>query len=588
MNEDKTIKLAIDDNPIKVDEGTTIIQAAEELGVKIPTLCYYPFLEPYAACRICVVEVIRDGGSELVTSCNAKVKEGMVVHSQSEKVLNARRMNLELLMAQAPAAEIVQEMAAEYGVQKTRFPITKPDEKCILCGLCVRACEDVAGVSAISFASRGSDRVVVTPFEKLPEDCILCGACAHFCPTGHIQLTDIEERILHSELTLGPNTAISIPFRQAIPNAPRINTDYCIHFKTDGCMICSQVCPKDCINYDDKDEFEEIEAGAVIVATGFQDFDPTPMKQYGYGKYPNVLSAQEFEQMNNAASPTGGQIVMENGEEPRRVAILHCIGSRDENYHKYCSRVCCMYALKFAHLVKEKTDAEVYQLYIDMRAFGKGYEEFYQRLLDEGVHVIRGKGAEVVPATRAFGEEGQLLVRCEDTLISKFREIPVDMVILCTALEARQDAPELGRKFNISTGADGWFIEAHPKLAPVSTTTDGIYLAGVCQGPKDIPDTVAQGNAAAGQVLKILNQGELFLDAAYAVVQEDYCSGCKMCNGLCPYNAISFDEEKKISVVNAALCKACGTCVAACPSGAIVARHFTDEQIYAQIEGILA
>ena len=149
-------------------------------------------------------------------------------------------------------------------------------------------------------------------------------------------------------------------------------------------------------------------------------------------------------------------------------------------------------------------------------------------------------------------------------------------------------APELGRKLNISTGADGWFIEAHPKLAPVSTTTDGIYLAGVCQGPKDIPDAVAQGNAAAGQVLRILNQGELFLDAAYAVVQEDYCSGCKMCNGLCPYNAITFDEEKKISVVNSALCKACGTCVAACPSGAIVARHFTDEQIYAQIEGILA
>ena len=247
-----------------------------------------------------------------------------------------------------------------------------------------------------------------------------------------------------------------------------------------------------------------------------------------------------------------------------------------------------MYALKFAHLVKEKTSAEVYQLYIDMRAFGKGYEEFYQRVLDEGVNVIRGKGAEVVPASRRLGEEGGLLVKCEDTLISKFREIPVDMVILCTALEAQQDATELARKLNISTGADGWFIEAHPKLAPVSTTTDGVYLAGACQGPKDIPDTVAQGNAAAGQVLKILNQGELFLDAAYAVIQEEFCSGCKLCNGLCPYSAIEFDEEKEISIIYSALCKACGTCAAACPSGAIVARHFTDEQIYAQIEGILA
>ena len=420
------------------------------------------------------------------------------------------------------------------------------------------------------------------------DDCILCGACAKYCPTGYIKITDTEDRILHSELTLGPNSAISIPFRQAIPNAPRINPEQCIHMKTGGCMICSSVCPKDCINYEDEDEFEEIEVSAIIVATGFQDFNPAPMKQYGYGKYPNVVSALEFEQMNNAASPTGGSIVTENGEEPRSVAILHCIGSRDENYHKYCSRVCCMYALKFAHLLKEKTSAEVYQLYIDMRTFGKGYEEFYQRLLDEGVHIIRGKGAEITPAPREIKTEGSLLVHCEDTLIGKYREIPVDMVILCTAMQATEDSDELARRVNISKGADGWFIEAHPKLAPVSTTTDGVFLAGACQGPKDIPDTVAQGGAAAGQVVKILNQGELFLDAAYAVVQEEYCSGCKICNGLCPYSAITFDEEKKISVVNAALCKACGTCVAACPSGAIVARHFTDEQIYAQIEGILA
>ena len=581
------ISLNIDDKPVEVEEGTTVLQAAEELNIKIPTLCYSPVLEPYAACRVCVVEVATNGVSKLVTACNKEVEEGMAVQTQSDKVLNIRRVNLELLMAQAPAADVVQELAAELGIEKTRFPIENPEEKCILCGLCVRACERTVGVSAISFINRGSDRKVSTPFDEESETCIGCGACAYFCPTGHIQMTDIKDRMLHSELILGPNTAISIPFRQAIPNAPRINPDYCIHMETGGCEICSTVCPKDCINYDDKDEFEEIEVSAVIVATGFQDFDPAPMKQYGYGKYANVLSAEEFEQMNNAASPTGGRIVLENGEEPRSIAILHCIGSRDENYHKYCSRVCCMYALKFAHLVKEKTDAEVYQLYIDMRAFGKGYEEFYQRLLSEEVHVIRGKGAEVIPASPDQSSEGGLLVHCEDTLISKFREIPVDMVILCTALEARKDAPELARKLNISTGADGWYIEAHPKLAPVSTTTDGIYLAGVCQGPKDIPDSVAQGAAAAAQVIKIMNQGELLMDAAYAVIQEEYCSGCKICNGLCPYSAITFDEEKKVSVVNAALCKACGTCVAACPSGAIIARHFTDEQIYAQIEGIL-
>ena len=581
------VSITIDGQHIEVEEGSYVLQAAEKLGIEIPTLCYYPHITPYAACRICSVEA-RDGKgwTKIVTACNYPVWEGLQIVTDTPRVINARRVNIELLMSRCAPAPVLQKIADELGITKPRWGIGT--DTCIKCGLCVRICDEVVGAHALSFSDRGINREISTPFHEVSEDCILCGACARYCPTEHIRMTDIEDRVLHSELTLGPNAAISIPFRQAIPNAPRINTDYCIHMKTGGCKICSQVCPKDCINYDDKDEFEEIEVAAVIVATGFQDFDPTPMKQYGYGKYANVLSAGEFEQMNNAASPTSGRIVMENGEEPRSIAILHCIGSRDENYNKYCSRVCCMYALKFAHLVKEKTNAEVYQLYIDMRAFGKGYEEFYQRLLSEGVHIIRGKGAEVIPAPADRASEGGLLVHCEDTLISKFREIPVDMVILCTALEARKDAEELARKLNISTGADGWFIEAHPKLAPVSTTTDGIFLAGACQGPKDIPDSVAQGAAAAGQVVKLLNQGELLMDAAYAVIQEEFCSGCKICNGLCPYSAITFDEEKEISVVNAALCKACGTCVAACPSGAIVARHFTDEQIYAQIEGMLA
>jgi heterodisulfide reductase subunit A len=246
-----------------------------------------------------------------------------------------------------------------------------------------------------------------------------------------------------------------------------------------------------------------------------------------------------------------------------------------------------MYALKFAHLVKEKTSAEVYQLYIDLRAFGKGYEEFSQRILTEGVNVIRGKGAEVVPASGARKEEGELVVRCEDTLAARFREIPVDMVILCTALEARADAKETGRKFGVSVGADGFFIERHPKLGPVSTPTDGVFIAGTCQGPKDIPDSVAQGGAAAAQAMSLMVRGEVEMDAACAVVDETLCSGCRMCNDLCPYSAIGFDEAAKVSRVNAALCKACGTCVAGCPSGAIRALHFSDGQVYAEIEGIL-
>jgi heterodisulfide reductase subunit A len=581
------VNITIDGQPIEVEEGTYVLQAAEQLGIRIPTLCYYPHMEPYASCRICTVEA-HDGKGwvKMVTACNYTVWDGLRILTNTPRVMNARRVNLEMLLSQCAPAPKLKQLADELGIVEPRWGVGT--QTCIMCGLCVRICDEVVGAHALAFHDRGVNREVSTPFKLESDDCILCGACARYCPTGHIKMTDIEGRIRHSEIILGPNTAIRIPFRQAIPNVPRIHTNQCIHMKTGGCMLCEKFCQKEAISFDDKDEIEEIEIGAVILATGFDDFDPTPMKQFGYGRYPNVLTAIEFEQMNNAASPTNGKIILENGQEPRSIAIFHCIGSRDENYHKYCSRVCCMYALKFAHLVKEKTNAEVYQLYIDMRAFGKGYEEFYQRLLDEGINVIRGKGAEIVPAPHKLGDDFQLIVQCEDTLISKYREIPVDMVILCTALESRKDAPDLARKFNISQGADGWFIEAHPKLAPVSTTTDGIYLAGVCQGPKDIPDAVAQGNAAAGQVLRILNQGELFLDAAYAVIREEFCSGCKICNGLCPYNAITFNEEKKVSEINTAMCKACGTCVAACPSGAIVGRHFTDDQIYAQIEGILA
>jgi heterodisulfide reductase subunit A len=581
------VNIKIDGKPIKVEEGSFVILAAEQLGIEIPTLCFYRHMSPYGACRICSVEATDGKGwSRVVTACNYPAWEGLEILTESPRVITARRVNLEMLMAQSAPVPVLTELAAKFGITAPRWGIG--DDTCIKCGLCVRICDEVVGAHALSFGDRGINREITTPFHLESQDCILCGACAAYCPTGHLKMSDIEGRILHSELALGPNAAITIPFRQAVPNVPRIHADHCIHMKTGGCSLCQKVCPKDCIDFLDRPKVEEYDIGAIIVATGFQDFDPTPMKQYGYGTLPNVVTSIEFERMNNAAGPTGGKIVMENGREPRSIAIMHCIGSRDQNHHKYCSRVCCMYSLKFAHLVKEKTDAEVYEFYIDMRAFGKGYEEFYQRILDEGANIIRGKGAEIVSSTKERCKEGNLLVRCEDTLIGKFREVPVDMVILSTALEARKDAKELAHTLNISTGADGWFIEAHPKLGPVSTTTDGIFLAGVCQGPKDIPDTVAQGGAAAAQALKLMNSGEVMLDAAYAVIEDTLCSGCRICNGLCPYTAISFDENAKISHVNAAMCKACGTCVAACPAGAITARHFSDDQIYAQLEAILS
>jgi len=245
-----------------------------------------------------------------------------------------------------------------------------------------------------------------------------------------------------------------------------------------------------------------------------------------------------------------------------------------------------MYSLKYAHLIKEKTDADVYQMYIDMRCFGKGYEEFYERLSEEGVNFIRGKVAEVTENTAGEGE-GKLIVSCEDTLLGSIIKVPVDMVILSVALEAQPDAENVARLFNISQGADGFFLEKHPKLDPVATTTDGVFVVGCCQGPKDIPDTVAQASAAAARVLAMISKGSVEIEAATAVIDEELCSGCKICNSLCPYNAISFDEEKKVSRVNEALCKACGVCVAACPSVAIIGKHFTNKQIMAEIEGVL-
>ena len=378
-----------------------------------------------------------------------------------------------------------------------------------------------------------------------------------------------------------------MPTLQAVPNVPVIDPKSCIYFKNGKCKICVKACPKDAINHEMKDVVMDIEIGNIVVATGYQVFDCSNMKQYGYGRLPNVISSIEFERMNCASGPTGGQILCENGKPPKSVAIFHCVGSRDKDYHEYCSRVCCMYALKFAHLIKEKTDAEVYDLYIDMRCFGKGYEEFYNRILEEEVRFIRGKAAQVSDFALYPEEKGKLIVRCEDTLIGRVRRIPVDMVVLCSGLEAQSDAKEVARLIKLCQGKEGWFTEKHPKLAPVATASDGVYIAGCCQGPKDIPDTVAQASAAAGQVLVAIAKGKVAIEGIGAEVIEDKCTGCRICNDMCPYKAIDFIADKKVSRINPALCKACGTCVAACPCAAIKGKHFTDEQLMHEIEGVL-
>ncbi len=410
--------------------------------------------------------------------------------------------------------------------------------------------------------------------------CTGCGICQEKCPKK--VLDDV------FEAGLGYRKAVYSPFPQAVPKYPVIDRANCTYFQKGTCRACEKLCPTGAIDFNQEDEYVTFRVGNIILATGYELLDARRIGQYGYGRLANVFTSLEFERLSNAAGPTNGNIVLRDGVTvPKTVGIIHCAGSRDRNFNNYCSAICCMQSLKFAHLIKERTGATVFNFYIDIRTPAKAYDEFYQRVLEEGTIFVRGRVAEVTDAARQTGEEGKLIIQVEDTLAGRQRRIPVDMVILSVGLEPRRDARQVAKLFGISCSSDGWVIEKHPKLDPVATMTEGVFVAGCAQGPKDIPATVAQGAAAAARVLSRIQQKEIALEPVKASVNPDLCSGCRICNGLCPFNAITFHEDRRVTEINPALCQGCGTCVAACPAGAISGTVFSNEQILSQIDGLL-
>ncbi len=431
----------------------------------------------------------------------------------------------------------------------------------------------------------GNFRVSVKRWPRyIRED--LCAGCLE-CLKGCVY----KDEKFPDEFNLGlsKRKPIYIPFPQAVPQVPVVDAEFCIQFKSGKCKkTCIDACgDRHAIDLQQTEETKEIEVGTIVLATGFQPFDPRKTPYYGYGVYPNVYTSLEVERLVNASGPTSGEVVLRDGTKPKSVGIIHCVGSRDEHTNRWCSRVCCMYSLKLAHLIGEHTGAEVFNFYIDVRTPGKGFEEFYQKLLNEGVHFIRGRVAEVTDWALDPSEEGKLVLRVEDTLLGTVRRIPVDMVVLAVGLEPHADAQDVRRLFNISCASEGFFLERHPKLAPVNTFTDGIFLAGCCQGPRDIPDTVAQAGAAAAEALVLIDAGYIEQEPNTAYVVKEECSGCKTCLPLCPYNAITFHAETRKAEIQPVICKGCGTCVAACPSGSIRQNLFEDDQIFEEIEGVL-
>ncbi len=419
--------------------------------------------------------------------------------------------------------------------------------------------------------------------------CTGCGICTEKCPQKHVPN--------EFNLNMDCHSAIFIPFAQAVPKVAVINPDFCNMLKNGKCGVCSKVCGAGAIDYKQKDEIIEERYGAIVAATGFNPINLDKFDEYAYSQSKDVITSLEFERLTNAAGPTAGKLLRpSNGKRPKTVVFVQCVGSRCKDSYKgkeYCSKICCMYTAKHAMLTKEKyPDTEVYVFYIDVRTPGKGFDEFYRRAVEEyGVHYIKGMVGKVYP------ERGKLTVQASDLIMNEQLHIEADLVVLAAATEPDKSARSLATKLTASMDNNDFFTEAHPKLRPVESPTAGVFLSGACQGPKDIPETVAQAGAAAAKVIILLSKDKLKGNPCVAHSDEYMCNGCSMCENVCPYGAITYIEKefkmpdrsvaiRRVAQVNEAVCMGCGACTVTCPSGAMDLKGFENKQIMSEVDAL--
>ncbi len=410
------------------------------------------------------------------------------------------------------------------------------------------------------------------------KECTACGDCVSVCPV-----------IIPDEFNMGLSSrrAIYSPFPQAVPSAYAVDISKCLGHNPIICGKCIETCKKRCIDFDMNDEELTFDVGSIIVATGMETFDPTPLDEYGYSRYENVLTSMELERLINAGGPTNGKVTrLTDGQIPKSVAFIQCVGSRSQRRgHPYCSNICCMNTIKSTIMLKEHyPDMEVKVFYIDIRAFGKGFEDLFRRSKGMGVRYIRGLPGDI----RQNLATGDLILTVENTATNALDNHHAEMVVLAVGLEPSADMRVIQEMLSLQTTSDGFYLEAHPKLLPVDSATRGVFFAGCAEGPKDIKDSVTQASAAAARAMRLMNPGVLTVEAITAEVDPEACNACGICAKVCPYNAIVVDQKAKIPAkVTSAACAGCGTCAAECPQLAITMNHFTDEQIEAQIDTIL-